>query len=123
VRDEAHPEGAITFAGKTFTGEQLGAAFVHPHPKDPSKYLLVVEGVDALGTFRALSLPELLPDFVIWDARLAPARGQQVLSFGVARAAGFFDLRWQPPAQIDDPFFEKIAGGPKNEKDSTSYLP
>ena len=113
---------SLRFAGKTFTGSELGAAFVVPHPKAKQHYLLVVEGADALGTFRALSLPELLPDFVIWDARLAAARGQQVLSFGAARAAGFFDQTWKPPATFDDPLLDKVAG-PKNEKDSTSYLP
>ncbi|MEO7092788.1 MAG: PHB depolymerase family esterase, partial [Polyangiales bacterium] len=112
----------LRFAGKSFTGSELGAAFVVPHPKATQHYLLVIEGVDALGTFRALSLPELLPDFVIWDSRLAAARGQQVLSFGAARAAGFFDQSWKPPATFDDPLLDKVAG-PKSEKDSTSYLP
>lgn len=95
--------GAITFAGRTFTGPELGAAFVVPHPKGGGRYLLVVEGATALGTLRALSLPELLPDFVIWDARLAPARGQQVLGDATVLAAGNFDARWRPPATIGDP--------------------
>jgi hypothetical protein len=38
------------------------------------------------------------------------------------RAAGFFDGKWAPPESMDDPLFEK-ATGPKNEKDSTAYLP
>ena len=119
----AYPDGAIVFAGKTFTGEQLGAVFVVPHPKAHDRYLLVVEGVDALGTLRALSLPELLPDFVIWDSRMAPSRGQQILSFGAVLSAGFFDASWKPPAKLDDPLLEKLAPSAKNEKDSTSYLP
>ncbi len=113
--------GSITFAGKSFTGSQLGAAFVVPHPKAPDQYLLVIEGVDALGTFRALSLPELLPDFVIWDERLAPARGQSLLGFGSVLAAGFFDKAWQPPKTFDDPLVKLPT--PKNEKDATPYLP
>jgi len=111
----------LSFAGKTFTGNQLGAAFVIPHPKAPEQYLLVVEGVEALGTFRALSLPELLPDFVIWDERLAPARGQSLLAFGSVLAAGFFDNKWQPPKTFDDPLTKLPS--PKNEKDATPYLP
>jgi len=111
----------IVFAGKTFTGNQLGAAFVVPHPKAPTQYLLVIEGVDALGTFRALSLPELLPDFVIYDERIGPARGQSLLGFGSALAAGFFDSRWQPPKVFDDPLTKLPS--PKNEKDATPYLP
>ena len=120
---DAQPGGAITFAGKTFTGNQLGAMFVVPHPLATSRYLLVVEGVDALGTWRSLSLPELLPDFVIYDERVAPARGQQLLSFGAVLAGGFFDESWQPPATFADPLLDKVAPAPKSEKDATSYLP
>ncbi len=113
----------IRFAGQTYTGAQLGAAFVVPHPRARDKYLLVVEGVDALGTWRSLSLPELLPDFVVFDENLAPARGQQVLSFGTALAAGFFDKSWKAPASLGDPMAGKLAPAAKGEKDATSYLP
>jgi predicted esterase len=112
----------ILFAGKTFTGHQLGAAVVVPHPKNSSQYLLVVEGVDALGTFRALSLPELLPDFVIWDEKLAPARGSSLLGFGSVLGAGYFDVNWKPPSTFDDPLASKPPA-PKSEKDATPYLP
>lgn len=111
----------VAFAGKTFTGSQLGAAFVVPHPRAPTQYLLVIEGVDALGTFRALSLPELLPDFVIYDERLAPARGQSLLAFGAVLAAGYFDSKWQPPKTFDDPLIKLPSA--KSEKDATPYLP
>jgi predicted esterase len=116
-------DDGIHFGGRTFTGSQLGAAFVYPHPKAHDRYVLVIEGADALGTFRAISLPELLPDFVVWDASLAPARGQQLLSFGSALAAGFFDQAWLPPADLDDPLATKPKSGPKNERDGTAYLP
>lgn len=111
----------IAFAGRTFTGSQLGAAFVVPHPRAPTQYLLVIEGIDALGTFRALSLPELLPDFVIWDERLAPSRGQSLLGFGAVLAAGYFDANWQPPKTFDDPLIKLPSA--KSEKDATPYLP
>ena len=114
-------DAGISFAGRTFTGSQLGAAFVVPHPRAPTQYLLVIEGVDALGTFRALSLPELLPDFVIWDERLAPSRGQSLLGFGSVLAAGYFDTKWQPPKTFDDPLIKLPTA--KSEKDATPYLP
>jgi hypothetical protein len=112
----------LTFGGKTFTGNQLGAAFVVPHPKNASQYLLVVEGVDALGTYRALSLPELLPDFVVWDDKLAPARGSSLLGFGSVLAGGYFDVNWKAPANFDDPLASKPTAA-KSEKDATPYLP
>jgi hypothetical protein len=64
----------------------------------------VVAGTDVPGTLRALSLPELLPDFVVWDERLAPSRGQLLLGAGSVRAGGFFTKEWALPAQIEDPF-------------------
>ncbi|MGZ6082652.1 MAG: carboxylesterase family protein [Polyangiales bacterium] len=112
----------IVFGGKTFSGHQLGAAFVVPHPKNALQYLLVIEGVDALGTFRALSLPELLPDFVVWDEKLAPARGSSLLGFGSVLAAGYFDVNWKAPPNFDDPLASKLTA-PKSEKDATPYLP
>ncbi|MBI2392773.1 MAG: prolyl oligopeptidase family serine peptidase [Deltaproteobacteria bacterium] len=114
-------DGSIRFDGKTFTGSQLGAAFVVPHPKAKQHYLLVVEGADALGTFRALSLPELLPDFVIWDHRLAAARGQSLLAFGTVLSAGWFDTRWRPGKSFEDPLLKLPSA--KSEKDATPYLP
>lgn len=115
-------KGSITFGGRTFTGDQLGAAFVYPHPRAPSRYVLVVEGVDALGTFRALSLPELLPDFVVYDEHLAPARGQTLLGFGSVLTAGYFDVHWKAPILGDDPLAQKPSFA-KSEKDATPYLP
>ena len=50
------------------------------------------------GTLRALSLPDLLPDFVVYDEKVAPARGQLVLGSASLRAAGFFGLDWSLPA-------------------------
>ncbi len=87
----------ITAGSVVHRGQELGAAFIRPHPKDPSRYVVVVEGVDALGTLRALSLPELMPDFMIYDRGVAGARGQQVLGSATARSAGFFTNDWALP--------------------------
>ena len=76
---------------------QLGAAFVRPNPRRPDRYLVVVEGVGPLGTWRSLSLPELLPDFVVFDEDAAPARGLLVMGTGTLRAAGFFGADWSLP--------------------------
>ena len=58
-------DDAVVVGGLRITGSQVGAAFVRPNPKRPDRYVVVVEGVDALGTWRSLSLPDLLPDFVV----------------------------------------------------------
>jgi predicted esterase len=79
-------------------GSQLGAAFIRPNPRRPDRYVVVVEGVTPLGTWRSLSLPDLLPDFVVFDDDVAPASGQLALGSGKVRAAGFFDNDWALPA-------------------------
>ena len=73
---------------------QLGAAFIRPNPRRPDRYVVVVEGAGPLGTWRSTSLPELLPDYVVYDEDVSPARGQLLLGAATLRAAGFFDQDW-----------------------------
>jgi hypothetical protein len=114
---------AVVVGAERVTGDQVGAAFVRPNPRRPDRYVVVVEGVDALGTFRSLSLPSLLPDFVVYDTRVAPARGQMLLGAGMVRAAGFFANDWSLPATFSDPLAAADRPGAKNEHDATPYLP
>jgi predicted esterase len=78
---------------------QLGVAFVRPNPRRPDRYVVVVEGVGPLGTWRSLSLPEMLPDYVVYDRGVAPARGLLVLGAASVRAAGTFANDWSLPAK------------------------
>jgi hypothetical protein len=73
---------------------QLGAAFIRPNPRRPDRYVVVVEGTEALGTWRSESLPDMLPDYVVYDESVAPARGQFLLGGATVRAAGSFDATW-----------------------------
>jgi predicted esterase len=73
---------------------QLGAVFIRPNPRRPDRYVVVVEGVGALGTWRSLSLPDMLPDYAIYDEDVEPAHGQPILGAGSLRAAGFFAQDW-----------------------------
>jgi predicted esterase len=78
---------------------ELGAAFIRPNPRRPDRYVVVVEGVGPLGTWRSLSLPDMLPDFVVYDHGVAPARGMLVLGQASVRAAGYFANDWSVPAK------------------------
>lgn len=100
IRVEA---GAVTVASQRFTGRELGAAFIHPNPARPDRYVVVVAGADVPGTLRAMSLPDLLPDFVVWDASLTPSRGHVLLGSGELRAAGLFTKDWALPPKSVDP--------------------
>ena len=85
--------------------------------------MVVGEGVDALGTWRSLSLPDLLPDFVVWDDTVAPARGQMILGSGSLRAGGFFTNAWKLPPAIVDPLAHTERPKAKTEAEATPYLP
>lgn len=76
---------------------QLGVAFIQPNPRRSDRYVVVVEGVGPLGTWRSMSLPEMLPDYVVFDEAVAPARGQLVLGSASVRMAGYFANDWSLP--------------------------
>lgn len=113
----------VTSNGQKFSGAESGVAFIRPNPRRPDRYVVVVEGATALGTWRSLSLPDLLPDFVVYDERVAPSRGQIVLGPGSVLAAGFFDDDWGWPAKTEDPLARAKRPAAKSENDATPYLP
>jgi len=77
------------------SGKDLGAAFVYPNPDAKDRYVVVIAGTTALGTLRAMSLPDLLPDYVVWDEGLGRARGGMILGAATLRAGGMFDEAWR----------------------------
>lgn len=101
IRDD----GTALVAGPhRFASPGTGAIFIHPNPAAPTRYVVVVTAVDAAGIWRALSLPQLLPDFLIYDDHLGPAAAEIVLGRDArALAGGFFGWDWQLPAEIADP--------------------
>src|SRR5690606_5464000 len=118
-------DGAVEIGGQSIRGREVGAAFVYPNPARRDRYVVVVAGADVPGTLRATSLPELRPDFVVWDERLAPARGHLLLGAASVRAAGFFRPDWSLPPRLDDPLAKpaaRIADEPASEGDGTDEL-
>lgn len=90
---------AITLGGQAHRGEHVGVAFVAPSPLAPERMVLVIAGPRPLGTFRSLALPDILPDYVVYDERVAPARDRWACG-GTGceyRAHGFFDMDWRLP--------------------------
>ncbi len=87
-----------------YTGDGVGAIAVFPNPRHPDRYVIAIEATGVRGIWRALSLPELLPDFVVYDDRLAGAAAQQVLgAHASVLAAGFLNDDWSVPADVADP--------------------
>lgn len=124
-------ERGVRLGARRVDGDDVGAAFVHPRPgatnaRGPSAYVVVVAGASARATLRSLSLPDLLPDFVVYDEAVAPARGQQLIGAGSVRAGGFFGPAWNLPADLDltrDPEAGKPSPKPRTEHEATPYLP
>ena len=80
-------------------GAQVGAVFVAPSPLAPERAVLVIAGPRPLGTWRSLALPDILPDYVVYDERVGPARGQWACG-GTGceyRSHGFFTMDWALP--------------------------
>lgn len=88
----------IIVGTRSYEGAEVGGAFLVPNPVRRDRYVAVVLSPTPEGTLRALSLPDFLPDFVVYDAGVARARGQLVLGAGKLRAAGFFERDWSLPA-------------------------
>jgi predicted esterase len=100
----------ISFGGREFSGDHLGAIFVYPNPDKPSRMIGVITAPTPGGLWQSLSLPQLLPDFVIFDARVAPAAGEPILGRrGHVLAAGFFNSNWSIPSEINDPLDDDTA--------------
>ena len=92
-------EDAITLGEEIHRGEHAGVAFVAPSPLAPSRMVLVIAGPRPLGTWRSIALPDILPDYVVYDERVAPARERWACG-GTGceyRAHGFFDMDWRLP--------------------------
>ena len=88
---------AIWVGSEKYVGEDIGAVFIHPNPESPGRYVIVITAVEVGGILRALSLPRLLPDYVVYDVKLRNAASEQVLGSAEVRAAGYFSSDWSLP--------------------------
>jgi poly(3-hydroxybutyrate) depolymerase len=102
---------AIRLGDRSFSGLSVGTTFVYPNPEHPDHYVVMVEGAGVPGLYYALSLPQLLPDFSVYDASVALAAGQQILGAGRVLAAGFFQRDWSLPADSIDPMGASASSG------------
>ena len=86
----------IELGTQRFVSRDLGAVFIAPDPDHASRTLLVVTGSSSAAVERSTALPELLPDYMIFDANIEPARRHFAAGGTGATylAAGFFDMAW-----------------------------
>jgi predicted esterase len=88
---------AIRLGGQTVRGAVLGALVGYPDPKAPGRPLLLVTGNDLRGVVLAWSLPELVPDYLVYDAGLVGRTRGKVLGERSVRLGGFFGPDWEGP--------------------------
>ncbi|MFK7987177.1 MAG: PHB depolymerase family esterase [Sandaracinaceae bacterium] len=92
-RDGMHLGGAV------HEGEQVGAAFVARSSLAPDRSVLVIAGVNPIGTLRSRELPDILPDYVVYDETVTHSRDRWACGGTgcVYRAHGFFDMHMRLP--------------------------
>jgi poly(3-hydroxybutyrate) depolymerase len=94
--------GVIRTHDRTFPGA-TGALFVAVSPDAADGRVVVATGTSPWGVWRSRFLPELLPDFVVYDDHIAPARGRVILGrYARVVCAGFYDANLRVPARCDD---------------------
>jgi predicted esterase len=82
---------------RCYSGRDVGAAFLYPNPRAPDQYVAVITAPTVEGLFRSLSLPRLVPDFVVYDEKTSDSAGQPLLGPGQFLSAGFFERDWTLP--------------------------
>ena len=92
VRFEAN---ALTVRGKRYEGRDLGVSLIHPHPKNEAEYIVLHAGVGDRGTLASRHLPQLVPDYLVYDGRITVQRGELLLDKRTVLEGGFFDQSWQ----------------------------
>ena len=95
---------AITVGARRFEGADAGVVFTAPDPDRPERSVLVISGRSPTAVLRSHSLPDLLPGYVVFDERVAGARGRVLLGPAASvLAAGYFDEQGQVVGDDRDP--------------------
>ena len=82
-------KGIVRLDKREFRGENIAVAMIYPNPLNPNRYVVIHSGTAAQAIFYAAHLPELVPDYVIYDASTWPRKGGLVLDDRSVLAAGF----------------------------------
>ncbi|MGC4065375.1 MAG: hypothetical protein QM784_12145 [Polyangiaceae bacterium] len=95
---------AIVVGNQTFTEPDVGAVFVYPDPERRERLVGFVTANGPEGLLRALALPLLVPDFMVFDREVEGATAAPILGRSArVRAAGFFQSDWSLPVDFVEP--------------------
>ena len=107
-------ESAVAVGSHRFAASSVGTVFTAEDPDRPGRALLVVSGRSPEAVLRSVSLPDLLPQYVVFDDGVAGARGRVLLGPAASvLAAGFFDDDGHPAGDDRDPVTTTSADAPE----------
>ena len=86
----------LTLGERRFDGEEVGISMIHPSPFDPDQYVVLHAGVTGEGTLSSRYLPELVPDYMVYDSRVRAGHWGPILDNREVLAGGFFGPMWEP---------------------------
>ena len=81
--------------GQRHEGADVAVSLIAPRPDDPDQVVVLHGSWTERGLLAARHLPRYLPDWVVYDARIAVARGGLLFGERPTRAGGFFDASWR----------------------------
>jgi hypothetical protein len=87
--------GAITIRGARYEGADVAVSLIAPRPDEPDQVVVLHGAVSERGVLAARHLPRYLPDWVVYDARVAAERGGLLFGDRPTLAGGFFDASWR----------------------------
>src|SRR5690606_1816757 len=87
--------GKLSMGRHEFSGEDVAAIYIQPNPLQPTRYLVVIDAVTAMGICLTTLLPQLHSDYLISVRGVAFATSLKVLGAAQVLVGGFFDRRWQ----------------------------
>lgn len=88
---------ALRLGEKKYEGRAPAAVFIYPNPLNPDRYVTVYTGVSLEALFYVANLPDLLPDYILFDGPEMTYKNGRILDSRQILTAGFFDGKWQLP--------------------------
>src|SRR5262249_53169218 len=84
----------IVVGSKRFAGSSLGTRFIYPNPLARGRYVVVQMGLTSEVVEAGHNLPDFLPDYVIYDAKLLRHRTRLTAGANRPVSLGYFDQTW-----------------------------
>jgi hypothetical protein len=87
-------DNAIVIGSSKFEGRTKAAAFIYPNPLNPDRYVTIYTGVSTEALYYVNHLPDMLPDYVVFDGSSWATKNGRILDSREILTAGFFDGNW-----------------------------